>query len=104
MVYSHSQLSYISALGSHREQVQDAQVLDLLQWCREQTLDDILLQQKPLRYSAHSAKTFRNSNTTMLEEILSNHLQLVLKQISLLLETLPELIQLRTQLIRAEIK
>ncbi len=62
LVYSHSQLSYISALGSHREQVQDAQVLDLLQWC-QQTLDDVLLQKKPLRYSAYSAKTFRNSNT-----------------------------------------
>ncbi|WP_374571228.1 hypothetical protein [Acinetobacter sp.] len=30
---------------------------------------------------------------------LSSHLQLVLKQISLLLETLPELLQLRTELL-----
>ena len=102
LVYSHSQLSYISALGSHREQVQDAQVLDLLQWC-QQTLDDVLLQQKPLDTARIQQKLFE-IQTLNAEEILSNHLQLVLKQISLLLETLPELIQLRTQLIRAEIK
>ena len=102
LVYSHSQLSYISALGSHREQVLDAQVLELLQWC-QQTLDEVLRQHLPLDMTHIQQKLFE-IQTINTEEILSNHLQLVLKQISLLLETLPELIRLRTQLIHAEIK
>ncbi|WP_373886236.1 YccS family putative transporter [Acinetobacter sp. YH12079] len=102
LVYSHSQLSYISALGSHREQVQDQQVLELLQWCQS-TLDDVLIQQKPLNPEKIQQKLFE-IQTLSTEEMRSNHLQLVLKQISLLLETLAELIQLRTQLIQAEIK
>nr|WP_143224000.1 YccS family putative transporter [Acinetobacter sp. ANC 5054] len=102
LVYSHSQLSYISALGSHREQVLDAQVLELLQWC-QQTLDEVLRQHIPLDMTHIQQKLFE-IQTINTEEILSNHLQLVLKQISLLLETLPELIRLRTQLIHAEIK
>ena len=102
LVYSHSQLSYISALGSHREQVQDQQVLELLQWCQS-TLDEVLIQQKPLNPEKIQQKLFE-IQTLSTEEMRSNHLQLVLKQISLLLETLAELIQLRTQLIQAEIK
>ncbi|WP_373685353.1 MULTISPECIES: YccS family putative transporter [unclassified Acinetobacter] len=102
LVYSHSQLSYISALGSHREQVQDQQVLELLQWCQS-TLDEVLIQQKPLNPEKIQQKLFE-IQTFSTEEMRSNHLQLVLKQISLLLETLAELIQLRTQLIQAEIK
>ncbi len=102
LVYSHSQLSYISALGSHREQVQDQQVLELLQWCQS-TLDDVLIQQKPLNPEKIQQKLFE-IQTLSTKEMRSNHLQLVLKQISLLLETLAELIQLRTQLIQAEIK
>nr|WP_180175908.1 YccS family putative transporter [Acinetobacter sp. YH12025] len=102
LVYSHSQLSYISALGSHREQVQDQQVLELLKWCQS-TLDDVLIQQKPLNPEKIQQKLLE-IQTLSTEEMRSNHLQLVLKQISLLLETLAELIQLRTQLIQAEIK
>ena len=41
LVYSHSQLSYISALGSHREQVSDPQILQLLSAC-QQTLTSAL--------------------------------------------------------------
>jgi len=44
---SHSQLSYISALGRCREQVQDAQVLDFMLWCRD-TLANIVLKQQAL--------------------------------------------------------
>jgi len=47
LVCSHSQLSYISALGSRREQVQDAQVLDFMLWCRD-TLANVVLKQQAL--------------------------------------------------------
>jgi hypothetical protein len=45
---SHSQLSYISALGSHREQVQDAQVMDFMLWCRD-TLANVVLKQQEIK-------------------------------------------------------
>lgn len=102
LVYSHSQLSYVSALGSHREQVQDAQVLDLMLWCKD-TLFAVLLQQQPLDPDKIQDKL--NAIKQMSEqENLSEDLLLVLKQISLLLETLPELLKLRTELWMQEIK
>jgi len=101
-VYSHSQLSYVSALGSHREQVQDAQVLDLMLWCKD-TLFAVLLQQQPLDPGKIQDKLNQIKQMNG-QENLSENLLLVLKQISLLLETLPELLQLRTELWTQEIK
>lgn len=102
LVYSHSQLSYIAALGSHREQVTDTQILDLMHWC-QQTLTGVLLQQQPLdTYDIdHKLAEIQRLST---QENQSAHLLLVLKQISLLLETLPELLKLRHELLGAEIK
>jgi len=102
LVYSHSQLSYIAALGSHREQVTDAQILVLMRWC-QQTLTGVLLQQQPLAtYDIdHKLAEIQRLST---QQNQSAHLLLVLKQISLLLETLPELLKLRHELLGAEIK
>jgi len=102
LVYSHSQLSYVSALGSHREQVQDAQVLDLMLWCKD-TLFAVLLQQQPLDSDKIQDKLNQIKQMSG-QENLSENLLLVLKQISLLLETLPELLKLRTELWTQEIK
>jgi uncharacterized membrane protein (TIGR01666 family) len=102
LVYSHSQLSYVSALGSHREQVQDAQVLDLMLWCKD-TLFAVLLQQQPLAEDKIQAK-LQEIKQMSTQENLSQDLLLVLKQISLLLETLPELLNLHSQLLKQEIK
>ena len=102
LVYSHSQLSYVSALGSHREQVQDAQVLDLMLGCKD-TLFTVLLQQQPLAKDKIQAK-LEEIKQMSTQENLSEDLLLVLKQISLLLETLPELLKLRTELWAQEIK
>ena len=102
LVYSHSQLSYVSALGSHREQVQDAQVLDLMLWCKD-TLFAVLLQQQPLDPDKIQDKLNQIKQMNG-QENLSENLLLVLKQISLLLETLPELLKLRTELWTQEIK
>ena len=102
MVYSHSQLSYVSALGSHREQVQDTQVLDLMRWCKD-TLFSALLQQQPLAEDQVQAK-LEEIQQISAQDNLSEDVLLVLKQISLLLETLPELLKLRTALFIQEIK
>ena len=102
LVYSHSQLSYVSALGSHREQVTDAQVLDLMLGCKD-TLFAVLLQQQPLAEDKIQAK-LEEIKQMSTQENLSEDLLLVLKQISLLLETLPELLKLRTELWAQEIK
>nr|WP_227554330.1 YccS family putative transporter [Acinetobacter lanii] len=102
LVYSHSQLSYVSALGSHREQVNDAQILELLQACQS------TLQQALIQHQALDIPTLQDTLTKIqhLSQVtsLSDNLLLALKQISLLLETLPELIKLRTHLLELEIK
>lgn len=102
LVYSHSQLSYVSALGSHREEIHDQQVLELMLWCKQmlravlleqQSVDDHLIQQKLAEIQSLSE-----------HENLSDNLLLTLKQISLLLETLPELLSLKSNLLELEIK
>ena len=102
LVYSHSQLSYVSALGSHREQVTDLQLLDLMHWCQG-TLHEVLIQQQPLNRSVIDEKLAEIESLSR-QHSLSDNLLLALKQISLLLETLPELIQLRSTLLELEIK
>nr|WP_277613830.1 YccS family putative transporter [Acinetobacter nematophilus] len=102
LVYSHSQLSYVSALGSHREHVHDQQILDLMLWCKH-TLNDVLLNQVPLDEAVIEQK-LTEIQTLSDQDNLSDGLLLALKQISLLLETLPELLKLKTTLLRLEIK
>lgn len=102
LVYSHSQLSYISALGSHRAQVQDRQVLDLMLWCKN-TLVDVLLNQHSLPEQDIQQK-LADIKALNAQDLLDSHLQLALKQISLLLETLPELLMLQTTLLNQDIK
>lgn len=102
LVYSHSQLSYISALGSHRQQVDDPQVLNLMRWCQA-LMHQVLLQQQPLDLTQVEAQLADIQRLSAADE-LSDNLLLALKQISLLLETLPELLQLRNQLLALEIE
>nr|WP_228720282.1 YccS family putative transporter [Acinetobacter portensis] len=102
LVYSHSQLSYVSALGSHREHVEDAQVLTLMQWTQK-TLEAVLLHQEAISEQMIQLKLDEISKLNN-QDALSDDLLLVLKQMSLLLETLPELISLKTTLLKLEIK
>lgn len=60
---------------------------------KQQALPELKIQQKQQEIKMLNVQAY-----------LSSHLQLVLKQISLLLEILPELLQLRTELLRQEIK
>ncbi len=102
LVYSHSQLSYISALGSHRDLIQDQHILDLMLWCK-QTLSDVLLNQYILNQQQINEK-LNEIQILNEQKNLSDNLLLSLKQMSLLLETLPELLQLKTTLLKLEIK
>lgn len=102
LVYSHSQLSYISALGAQRNLVADAQVLALIQWCND-TMQDVLLHEQGLSTSQINNKTLEVEQLFQ-QESLSDHLQLVLKQINLLLESFPEFISLRSYLLSRDIK
>jgi len=74
----------------------------LMLWCK-QTLNDVLLNQNLLNEPEINEKL---SEIQLLsdQENLSDELLLVLKQISLLLETLPELLKLKTNLLALEIK
>lgn len=101
LVYSHSQLSYISALGSHREQVKDTQVLAFMQWTQH-TLASILKKQEYIPEQNIQLKLDEISvlNT---QEFLSDNLLLILKQMTLLLEILPELIRLQKTLLAMDI-
>jgi uncharacterized membrane protein (TIGR01666 family) len=102
LVYSHSQLSYVSALGSHREQVNDEQVLELLQSCQI-TLQQTLIQQQSLDQQNIQQKLREIQELSQVAS-LSDNLLLALKQISLLLETLPELMKLRSTLLELDIR
>ena len=102
LVYSHSQLSYVSALGSHRVQVSDSQILELMLWCKDY-LNQVLLNQEPLDELLIQEKLTEIQHLNE-QDNLSDDLQLALKQISLLLETLPELLKLKTTLLELEIK
>ncbi|MBF7688417.1 YccS family putative transporter [Acinetobacter rathckeae] len=102
LVYSHSQLSYISALGAQRNLVTDTQVLALIQWCND-TMQNVLLHEQGLSTAQIHAKTIEVEQLFQ-QERLSEHLQLVLKQINLLLESFPEFISLRRYLLARDIK
>lgn len=77
-------------------------MLDFMLWCRD-TLANVVLKQQALPELEIQQKQ-QEIKMLNVQAYLSSHLQLVLKQISLLLEILPELLQLRTELLRQEIK
>lgn len=102
LVYSHSQLSYVSALGHQRNITQDTTVLRCLDDLQH-LLNTSLGQQQSLNVLAleqqlHQIHTLQNGNTV------SEQRQLVLKQISLLLETLDEVVVLKNKLLELEVK
>ena len=100
LVYSHSQLSYISALGSHRDQIKDSDILtrmqQIIQLLGEVQFDDYYLSRIQVQLD--------EINQLQKNILHSDDERLILKQLSLLLETLPELTELRQELLRAEIQ
>lgn len=102
LVYSHSQLSYVSALGHQREKIEDPKALELLNRI-ENLLNQTLLQQVPIpeHYLDHLLQDIEHLHQQ--KQVSSKH-QLLLKQMTLLLETLPELVVLKNKLLELEIK
>jgi uncharacterized membrane protein YccC len=102
LVYSHSQLSYVSALGHQREKIEDPKALELLDRI-ENLLNQTLLQQVPIpeHYLDHLLQDIEHLHQQ--KQVSSKH-QLLLKQMTLLLETLPELVVLKNKLLELEIK
>ncbi|PIL87480.1 hypothetical protein B4Q10_12055, partial [Acinetobacter baumannii] len=102
LVYSHSQLSYVAALGSQRQKIDDQQVLQLLLDC-QQILKQSLFEQASVNFS-FLEQTLKQIQSLITQEHFSENYTLVLKQMSLLLETLPELLSLKGKLLEHEIK
>ncbi len=102
LVYSHSQLSYVAALGSQRQKIDDQQVLQLLLDC-QQILKQSLFDPAYIDFN-FLEQTLAQIQSLTTHEHFSENYTLVLKQISLLLETLPELLTLKDKLLEQEIK
>lgn len=102
LVYSHSQLSYVSALGHQRVQIQDQNILKLLDQS-EILLNQTLIERQALP-EKHIEEMFSEIDRLNSIAQVSEQQQLLLKQITLLLETLPELVMLKNKLLELEIK
>ena len=96
LVYSHSQLSYVSALGHQRTQIQDQHILALLDQSAE-LLKYTLIQQQPIPHQQIEDMLVKIQYLNSQGQV-SEQKQLLLKQISLLLETLTELVMLKNKL------
>ena len=102
LVYSHSQLSYVAALGSQRQKIDDEQILQLLLSCQKILSQSVLEQSQPDH--EFIKQLLQEIQGLTAHEQLSEKYTLVLKQISLLLETLPELLTLKGKLLEQGIK
>ncbi|ENW83536.1 TIGR01666 family membrane protein [Acinetobacter sp. ANC 3929] len=102
LVYSHSQLSYVSGLGHQREKIEDDKLLALLDKI-EQLLKQSLVEQAPIQQN-HLEHLLTEIEVFNRQEQVSKQHPLLLKQMSLLLETLTELVSLKNKLLSLDIK
>ncbi|WP_024530399.1 YccS family putative transporter, partial [Serratia fonticola] len=97
---NHTLLSYISALGAHRERLESAAVLDLLN-------DAVCYVDGALHHDAHDRQRITQALEGLSKRITAlvpepeSKEQLVLQQIGLVLELLPELTALNAQIAQA---
>lgn len=94
---SHTLLSYIAALGAHRNQIQDEKILYIL----DQALDDIqgaLLHDESPELKAQAAINTLRALSQNQETISDPHATVVLQQVALILNILPELSLLKQNL------
>jgi hypothetical protein len=91
----------VAALGSQRQKIDEEQILQLLLRCQEILSQSVLEQTLP-NHTLISQVLIEIQDLTAQEQ-LSEKYTLVLKQISLLLETLPELLMLKDKLLEQEI-
>lgn len=102
LVYSHSQLSYVSGLGHQREKIEDDKLLALLDKI-EELLKQSLVEQAPIQQN-HLEHLLTEIEVFNRQEQVSKQHPLLLKQMSLLLETLTELVSLKNKLLSLDIK
>jgi len=102
LVYSHSQLSYVSALGHQREKIEDQALLELLDKI-EHVLKQSLIEQAAIPQQQVECLLEEIEILNQQHQVSAKH-PLLLKQMSLLLETLPELVLLKNKLLALEIK
>lgn len=97
---NHTLLSYISALGAHRERLENTTVLDLLN-------DAVCYVDGALHHDVHDHQRITQALEALSQRIAAlvpepeSKEQLVLQQIGLVLELLPELTALNTQIAQA---
>ena len=103
LVYSHSQLSYVSALGHQRIQIQDQHILALLDQSGELIKHSLIQQQQPIPNQQIEDILIKIQHLNSQGQV-SEQNQLLLKQMSLLLETLTELVMLKNKLLELEIQ
>ncbi|RLZ10113.1 TIGR01666 family membrane protein [Acinetobacter sp. 2JN-4] len=103
LVYSHSQLSYVSALGHQRIQIQDQHILALLDQSAELIKHTLIQQQQPIPNQQIEDILIKIQHLNSQGQV-SEQNQLLLKQMSLLLETLTELVMLKNKLLELEIQ
>ncbi|RZF56961.1 TIGR01666 family membrane protein [Acinetobacter halotolerans] len=103
LVYSHSQLSYVSALGHQRIQIQDQHILALLDQSAELIKHILIQQQQPIPNQQIEDILIKIQHLNSQGQV-SEQNQLLLKQMSLLLETLTELVMLKNKLLELEIQ
>nr|WP_222942877.1 YccS family putative transporter [Xenorhabdus sp. PB62.4] len=88
---NHTMLSYISALGAHRDKLNDPEILDILN-------DAICSVESALKQGWVNDKTLQTIANNLADKInlvpseSNNKVQLVLQQIGLLIELLPEIV------------
>ena len=98
---NHTLLSYIAALGAHRQALQDTEILNVL----DQALSDIqgaLLHDERPELKAQAAVDTLRQHIQRDEIIISEAASLVLQQIVLMLNILPELSQLKQSVAYAQ--
>lgn len=103
LVYSHSQLSYVSALGHQRIQIQDQHILALLDQSAELIKHTLIQQHQPIQNQQIEDILIKIQHLNSQGQV-SEQNQLLLKQMSLLLETLTELVMLKNKLLELEIQ
>lgn len=94
---NHTMLSYISALGAHRDRLNDPEILDILN-------DSICSVESALKQGRVDDETLQAIANNLADKINlvpsenNNKVQLVLQQIGLLIELLPEIVCLTKQI------
>ncbi|PHM46526.1 YccS family putative transporter [Xenorhabdus miraniensis] len=99
---NHTMLSYISALGAHRDRLNDPEILDILN-------DAICYVESTLNQDGMDGEALQSAINNLMEKInltpaeSNSKIQLIFQQIGLLIELLPEIVCLKKQISKQEL-